>query len=228
MRCTETTEAGAYVLGALSPAERSAYERHLKTCAVCRKEVADFAGLPGLLGRLDAKSAIGLTEAPKAPPMLETVLDRARAERQRARRRTVRRRTGMALAACVLALLAGLGVGAVTGTAGGAHRATVVTMAPVAKDTHLAAMLGYWQAQDGGTEISVACVYSGTAEPYNSRDHFDLWVVPRDGGPGRTVSGWDAGPGDRVTIWMEAPLRPDQIARMEIRSGTTTVLVYTL
>ena len=130
------------MLGALSPAERSSYERHLRSCAICRKEVADFAGLPGLLGRLDAKSAIGLTEAPKAPPMLETVLDRARTERHRARRRTVRRRAGMAVAACVLALLTGLGVGAVTGTAGGAHRATVVTMSPVTKDTHLAAMLG--------------------------------------------------------------------------------------
>jgi len=60
VRCIETVEAGAYVLGALAPADRSAYERHLANCARCREEVAQLAGLPGLLGRLDVKDAMRL------------------------------------------------------------------------------------------------------------------------------------------------------------------------
>src|SRR5438874_8480896 len=52
MRCTQTVEAGSYVLGALAPAERSGYEQHIATCAECRNAVAELAGLPGLLGRL--------------------------------------------------------------------------------------------------------------------------------------------------------------------------------
>jgi hypothetical protein len=57
MRCTQTLEVGVYVLGALAPAERDAFERHLGECAICRDEVADLAVLPGLLGRLDLATA---------------------------------------------------------------------------------------------------------------------------------------------------------------------------
>ena len=53
MRCEHEHDDGAYVLGALSPAERAQYERHLATCSFCREAVAEIAVLPGLLGRLD-------------------------------------------------------------------------------------------------------------------------------------------------------------------------------
>ncbi|MBO0869673.1 MAG: zf-HC2 domain-containing protein [Micromonosporaceae bacterium] len=62
MRCMHSIEAGAYVLGALAPADRSAYQRHLTGCAVCREEVADLAGLPGLLSRLDEPTAAAIAE----------------------------------------------------------------------------------------------------------------------------------------------------------------------
>lgn len=57
MRCPQTIEVGAYVLGALVPAERAAFEKHLADCAICREEVADLAVLPGLLGRIDFETA---------------------------------------------------------------------------------------------------------------------------------------------------------------------------
>jgi anti-sigma factor RsiW len=57
MRCPQTIEVGAYVLGALVPAERDAFEMHLADCAICREEVAELAVLPGLLGRIDFETA---------------------------------------------------------------------------------------------------------------------------------------------------------------------------
>jgi anti-sigma factor RsiW len=57
MKCAQTFEIGVYVLGALAPAERDAFERHLGECASCREEVAELAVLPGLLGRLDLATA---------------------------------------------------------------------------------------------------------------------------------------------------------------------------
>jgi hypothetical protein len=54
VKCPHAHDDGAYVLGALSPAERSAFEKHLATCAECRDAVAEVAVLPGLLGRLPA------------------------------------------------------------------------------------------------------------------------------------------------------------------------------
>ncbi|MFD6139786.1 anti-sigma factor family protein [Promicromonospora sp. NPDC060271] len=57
----------AYVLGALSPSDRRAYERHLAECAACRAAVAELAGMPGLLSTLTAGHAEALVaEAPTA------------------------------------------------------------------------------------------------------------------------------------------------------------------
>lgn len=55
----------AYVLGALSPSDRRAYERHLSECDACRAGVAELAGMPGLLGTLTPAHAEALvTEVP--------------------------------------------------------------------------------------------------------------------------------------------------------------------
>ena len=42
----------AYVLGALSPAERREFEDHLKDCAACSNAVGELAGLPGLMSKV--------------------------------------------------------------------------------------------------------------------------------------------------------------------------------
>ena len=44
----------AYVLGALSPTERMAYEAHLTGCPSCSGAVTELAGLPGLLAKVAA------------------------------------------------------------------------------------------------------------------------------------------------------------------------------
>src|SRR5215831_16090276 len=67
MTCEHMLDDGAYVLGALSPAERADFERHLSTCASCREAVANLAVLPGLLGRLDQASAVSMAAGTTAP-----------------------------------------------------------------------------------------------------------------------------------------------------------------
>lgn len=62
MKCPQTLEVGAYVLGALVPAERDAFEKHLGECAICREEVAELAVLPGLLGRIDFETAKSIAQ----------------------------------------------------------------------------------------------------------------------------------------------------------------------
>jgi anti-sigma factor RsiW len=56
-----------YVLGALSPAERYRFERHLASCPACRDELVGLAGLPGLLRRLSAAEAAA-SVADRPPP----------------------------------------------------------------------------------------------------------------------------------------------------------------
>jgi anti-sigma factor RsiW len=67
MTCDYALDDGAYVLGALSPAERGEYERHLATCTECRGSVATLAVLPGLLARLDPQRAAALSRRAELP-----------------------------------------------------------------------------------------------------------------------------------------------------------------
>ncbi|GGM16275.1 anti-sigma factor family protein [Promicromonospora citrea] len=57
----------AYVLGALSPSDRRAYERHLAECDTCRGAVAELAGMPGLLSTLTAAHAEALAADAPGP-----------------------------------------------------------------------------------------------------------------------------------------------------------------
>lgn len=43
----------SYILGALDSAERRQFEVHLSECDECRREIAEFAPIPGLLSKLD-------------------------------------------------------------------------------------------------------------------------------------------------------------------------------
>jgi hypothetical protein len=43
----------AYVLGALDSEDRRLFERHLDSCELCASDVASFAPIPGLLGKVD-------------------------------------------------------------------------------------------------------------------------------------------------------------------------------
>ncbi|MFI9009493.1 anti-sigma factor family protein [Actinosynnema sp. NPDC053489] len=52
MSCDRTVALGAYLLGALDPAERSSFERHVRGCTTCRREMVRLAPLPGLLGQV--------------------------------------------------------------------------------------------------------------------------------------------------------------------------------
>ncbi len=104
-------ELGAYVLGALEPAERAAVAAHLARCPDCAAEHARLAGLPALLERAE-----GL-EIPAAPPAVEErVLDRIAQERgaaRRARRPLLARLPGWARGRTLIAGgLAGAALGA--------------------------------------------------------------------------------------------------------------------
>jgi anti-sigma factor RsiW len=67
MTCELIEESGAYVLGILDADDRVAYERHLRTCAECQREVAEFSGLPALLAQVDPVEALSIGERDAAP-----------------------------------------------------------------------------------------------------------------------------------------------------------------
>lgn len=120
--CTEARlSLGVYVLGAIDPAERSLVDAHLLTCQECRDELADLAGLPALLARVNPDEisricpddTVGGTVGGRVPPavravseepppdeLIGTVLDLAQARRRRGRWR-------IGAAAAAVAVIAG-------------------------------------------------------------------------------------------------------------------------
>src|SRR5258708_26954859 len=78
--CREIRRAlGAYVVGGIGPADRSAMDQHLAECADCRDELAGLAGLPGLMGRVpvDEATRLLLDGEPDERPSLVSLLGRA-------------------------------------------------------------------------------------------------------------------------------------------------------
>lgn len=96
------TSVGAYVLDALPPDERAAFENHLAACAACRAEAEQLMA-----------AVVGLAEAGALPPddtLRARVLEEVRHTRQEApvpRARRGQRLLPWALAACLAAAVAG-------------------------------------------------------------------------------------------------------------------------
>jgi hypothetical protein len=198
-------ESGVYVLGALSPAQRQAYEHHLSTCAECRAEVADLAILPGLLGRLD-ETAVGADEEIHAPAtVLPAVIGQVRRRRRNYRFAAI---AGAVAAACV-ALVVGLTMPthttrpvagpALTPPASASAQPVVLhPMTPLSRPSIVSASIGV-QDIAGGTRVVGTCKYEGSSSTYPEPVRFVLYIVPKHGLPER-IGSWSAEPGDSVPI----------------------------
>jgi hypothetical protein len=223
-------ESGAYVLGALSPAERQSYERHLSTCAECRAEVGELAVLPGLMGRLDA-TEIEDDDVVSAPPtILPGVVTRIRRRRRNYRFAAI----GGAVAAACLALIVGLTVPTHSAptpqaTTSSAALRTMVQPPGALPGTDVATASIALTAFDGGTRITGTCTYKTGQSTYQGPLKFAIVVHPKDGGQPDQVSSWSAWPGEtrpiNATTWF--PL--NEVASVDlVGSDGKALLTYQL
>jgi anti-sigma factor RsiW len=101
MTCREgATDLGAYVLGALEPAEARRVEGHVRGCAACAAELAGFRTLPPLLDRVRPEDLDDASVAP-SPDLFERMSAAAAADRSRG----ARRRRLLVVAAAVIGVL---------------------------------------------------------------------------------------------------------------------------
>lgn len=98
---------GSYLLGALGSTERQAVDAHLADCPPCRDELSSYAGVPGLLSRLDLAEVTGATLLPP-PSLLPSVLAAVERERGTQRSRVLRWRTAAAVVSVAAALAGAL------------------------------------------------------------------------------------------------------------------------
>ncbi|MFG1776700.1 anti-sigma factor family protein [Micromonospora sp. NPDC049051] len=225
--CEFAHDDGAYVLGALAPAERVAYERHLAGCAACRRAVAEIAALPGLLGRLDPAALEHLLPPPENPRVPE-LLAAARERRRRERSATRRRYALTALVAAALALVVGVGAAALLPREAADPSLPVevrmVAMQPVAGTVPVHAEIAL-RGTEWGTEVRMRCGYdakTGYAKAYAFR-----LVAHGPGGATEQVASWLAAPGDDVRITGATRFTDAELVRLELlRADGTPVLAY--
>ncbi|XVS63240.1 anti-sigma factor family protein [Actinosynnema sp. CA-299493] len=113
MSCARTVALGAYLLGSLDPAERSTFERHVRGCADCRREMVRLAPLPGLLGQVRLSDLELPFDDPAPDPDLRPLPPLAEPEPGPAPVRARRRRWPVLVGAGVLVVLVALGVAVV-------------------------------------------------------------------------------------------------------------------
>ena len=233
----------AYVLGALSPSDRRAYEEHLPSCAACTAALAEVAGVPGMLARVEPAVALEL-DATSPPPagLLDGLLERAEQvgspQPDRATEPAPSAAPGAAPARPALA-----GAGAGRGRRGAARhrghcrarhrrrlaqrlparrpppstsRSTRSTRTPSAPTARLTAV-------DTGTTVLLTC--SLAPEPYGSDWEYSLVVTDHDG-ESTTLGSWKLSPGE-IAEWeatTEVPI--EDIARLEIRDDMGQTLLH--
>lgn len=226
-RCEFAHDDGAYVLGALAPADRVAYERHLAGCAQCREAVAEIAVLPGLLGRLDPAGLEQFLEVGPETSRVPALLDAARERKRRDRSRSRRRYALTALAAAALAVLAGVGVGLVQSPAEPTKPpVTLASMRPVAGTVPVHAEVGLTETP-WGTEVTMHCGYdrrAGHREAYTFR-----LVAHGPDGATEQIGSWLAAPGDDLRFSGVTRFTKGELVRLELlRGANSPVLAYDL
>jgi hypothetical protein len=230
--CLFAHDDAAYVLGALSPGERLEFERHLAGCDDCTRAVQELAGLPGLLGRVDASV---LEHPPADQPVPPTLLPALAREVARGRRR--RTWAAAALAAAVVAVAAVSVPVVVTqidhgegtppsATASRTGPSGIVTrpMAPVG-DVPVQATLGLEQVA-WGTRLLLTCTYEPQSTEYDLPPTVDytLFVRTREG---RTeqVGSWRSVGGTTMHLAAATSADRAEIASVEVRTPEGRVVL---
>jgi len=239
------TWAGPYVLGALEPADRAAYEGHLAGCSPCQGAVGELAGMPGLLSRVSPEAVLALDRRAAVPPVTPAPPDTLlpgllRAVRHR-RRRSRWSAAGAgavaaaAVAAAVVVPLAGrLGPSArpapaASPAASGAAPARSMTLLVAAPLSATASVTGVsW-----GTRVDVWCQYSGGSparpSPYpggaTARPVAYVLVAVDRAGHSHELGTWAVVPGPAATVTGATALRPADIASVEVRTTTGRTLL---
>jgi anti-sigma factor RsiW len=213
----------AYVLGALSPAERREFEEHLAGCARCQRSVAELAGLPGLLGQVSPEDAAVLAaqaqpaEGEAAPA---TLMPRVIGEQRTRRRRIV---AAVAGAAAALILIVG---GVLTGLVPlGQPDSPMLLAFSQVRPTAITAIVEVVPANDG-TDFRVECQYGEANEPTPGGAHetYEIWIVDRLG-TAVEAKAWTARPDRVMRPQAHSAWKVPRISAVEIRSSEGETLL---
>ena len=227
MSCRFAYDDAAYVLGALAPADRLEFERHLAGCRDCTRAVRELAGLPGLLGRIDPE-VIGDSSVEVVPPVPDTVLPAlARAaHRTRLRRTLVAAGSAAAAAAVATSLLVSQLVGGSDPSTPDAATPAGSTQAmdPVGEVPVEAALT--LEQVTWGTRLQLTCTYDTALVRYHLPPSVDyvLVVRTRDGHAER-VGSWRSVNGKTMQLEAGTAATAGEISSVQVRTPDGRVVL---
>lgn len=226
MTCSFAHDDAAYVLGALSPADRLAFEHHLDGCEDCARSVRELAGLPGLLGRVDASL---VEHPPTDAPLPDSLLPAlTQAVRRRGRRRTLTAAGAAAAVAAAVATAVVLplatssrdeqdGAGPASPGASASPSAPAVEMDPIGEVPVRASVT--LEEVTWGTRVGLLCTYDPELVSYELPPEVDylLIVRTRDGRTER-VGSWRSLGGKTMRLTAGTAADPEEIASVQVRT----------
>lgn len=211
----------AYLVGALSPADRRLFEEHVDGCRACRDALAELAPTLGLLSRVAPDRAESLLQptpdpgdaavAGPAPGARAAFVARAAREARHARRRRALGWGGV-LAAAAIAVVAFV---LATTIRPATQSVEVVALEPVA-DVSLTATVALSEVP-WGTRLEMVCRYPDDADAPPEGWAYVLVVTAEDGSTSE-LSTWRARPGSTTRLDAGTALDADDIAAIEVRS----------
>jgi hypothetical protein len=236
----------AYMLGALSPADRREYEEHLAGCPTCQAAVSELAALPGLLAQVSPADAAMLsmavdnkgghgeaatatateaelmeatateTELIEAGPPTSLLPKMIKKARTR-RRRMLAAVAGIAAAAVLVIGGVVIGTGLIPPRPDSPQRVAFSQVVPSAITANADVIPGR-----EGTQINVECTYAELNDPRpgGGHDEYSIFVVDRSG-HSEAIKEWPATPNKLMRPSGMTPLRLSQIADLEIRQTDT-------
>ena len=235
MTCELAHQDAAYVLGALSPGERSEYQRHLAGCDECSRSVRMLAGMPGLLARVpeDVLDVAREGDDPVPSTLLPALVEEVR---RRGKRRTWLA-SALAAAAAVAVIAGSIALGnALTGDepstpAGPATSPASVAPAtpmypvrplPVTAEVSLTSVA--W-----GTRLDLTCTYEEPTDGQKGRSWRYALVVETRDGEAEQVATWVAKPGKTFEITAATASPKSEIASVEVQTpeGETLLRLHT-
>lgn len=235
MSCQYAHLDGAYVLGALAPAERLEFEAHLPSCAECSRGVRELAGLPGLLAQVDvADLEVPTPDAPLPQTLLPALVREVRGEQ---RRRSLL--TAAVAAAVAAVFVSALAIGGVfdESTPTSTSAATPTASRPVAPVGEAMQPVGAGPVKAAvaltgvawGTKLDLTCSYAdvGSGEGGYEEEEAPAYALVVHTREGRTeqVATWKGLPGRTMRLTGATATGRTDITTVEVRTSDGRVVL---
>jgi hypothetical protein len=201
----------AYLLGALTPKDRRAYEEHLRSCDDCSAEVAALAAVPDTLSALPAERALATITA-EPPNLLPGLVRNVQRDRRRQRIRLGALITGIAVAAAAVGVVIAMPL-----TREEPKGDYVVLAQTVSSKLSADARL---VPERWGTTIEISCRYDDLATPSERARGYELYVTDASG-KAQLIASWMSSPGTTVKPTATTKLQRSEIRALDIRSSET-------